>query len=90
MTHKGKAGEATGIELARKLGLDIERLKKDAASPEIAKQLDETRYIAQTLGVNATPLFIIGHNGIPGAPENLMTEIEKYVGEIRDNGCEVC
>jgi protein-disulfide isomerase len=90
MTHKGKASEATGIEVARKLGLDVDRLKKDAASAETAKQLDETRELANTLGVSGTPLFIIGHNGIPGAPENLMAQIETFVEEVRSAGCEVC
>lgn len=90
MTSKGKANEATGIELARKLGLDIDRLKADAASPATAKQIDDTRALANALGVAGTPLFIIGHNGIPGAPDNLMSEIEKFAAEVRSNGCEVC
>jgi protein-disulfide isomerase len=90
MTSKGKASEATGLELARKLGLDIDRLKKDAQSAETASQLAETRQLADTLGVAVTPVFIIGHNGIPGAPDDLMAQIETFVGEVRSKGCEVC
>jgi protein-disulfide isomerase len=90
MERQGKATEAAAIDLARKFGMDIDRLRRDAESAEIAKQLDQTRHLADTLGVNGTPLFIIGHTGIAGAPDNLMAQIEKLVGEVRRDGCEVC
>lgn len=90
MALKGKATEASAIDLAKKLGLDIAKLKKDAALPEIAKQMKNTQGLANSLGVNGTPLFLIGHNGIPGAPDDLTERIEKFVADVRKSGCDVC
>jgi len=90
MAVKGKATEASAFDLARKLGLNIDKLKKDAALPELAKQIEDARNLANSLGVNGTPLFLIGHNGIPGAPEDLTEQINKFVADVRQNGCEVC
>lgn len=90
MAFKGKATEATAIDFARRLDLDIDKLKKDAALPEIAKQMKDAQALANELGVNGTPLFLIGHNGIPGAPDDLTEQIEKFLADIRENGCEVC
>lgn len=90
MSMKGVANEASTLELAKKLGLDVERLKKDAAATAASKQVTDARQLADTLGVGGTPLFLIGHNGIPGAPDDLIAQIEKFVGEVRASGCDVC
>jgi len=90
MAFNGKATEASAIDLAKKLGLNIGTLKKDAASPEIAKQMTDTQALANSLGVNGTPLFLIGHHGIAGSPDDLTGQIEKFLADVRTNGCEVC
>ena len=57
-------------------GVDLVRAKADAASPAVAKQIEENQALARTLGVNGTPSFIIGERISNGwAPEELDAEI---------------
>jgi len=54
-------------QLAVELKLDVARLKKDMASPEVAAKLAKNQELAEKLGVNATPTFVIGKDVAPGA-----------------------
>ncbi len=59
MTHVGEKSEATLKEIADKAGLDVEKLMKDKASPEIEAELQTHLQMAQTLGIQGTPGFLI-------------------------------
>ena len=59
--------EKTVLALATKAGLDMERLQRDAQSTEIAAQLVQNQQLADALGVNGTPAFVIGNRMMPGA-----------------------
>ncbi|MDF1585936.1 DsbA family protein [Marinimicrococcus flavescens] len=57
-----------GIEkIAKEIGLDVARLKKDMGSEEISRKIEENLALASELGINGTPSFIIGETLIPGA-----------------------
>ncbi|WP_181336713.1 DsbA family protein [Hyphomicrobium methylovorum] len=90
MTQKGQMTEARAVEIATKLGLDIEKLKKDARTPETSDALSRAQQLADRLNVPSTPLYIIGHNGISGSPEELIAQITQHANEIRKAGCDVC
>jgi protein-disulfide isomerase len=90
MTQKGHVTEARALETADKLGLDVERLKKDARSSETGDALTRAQQLADRLAVPATPLYIIGHNGISGSPDDLIKQIAEHAEEIRKSGCDVC
>lgn len=90
MSQKGRVTEAQALEVASKLGFEVERLKKDARSPETGDTLTRTQDLANQLAVNATPLYVIGHSGIAGAPDDLIAQLTKHAEEIRKSGCEVC
>jgi protein-disulfide isomerase len=87
---QGQSNEASALRVAEKLGLDMTRLKKDMASPEVKREIDETRALAMKLGIQGTPHFLVGDRVIPGAPENLLEQMKKHVAEIRKEGCKVC
>ena len=87
---QGQANEASALRVAEKLGLDMARLKKDMASPEVKKEIDDTRQLANKMGIQGTPHFIVGDRIIPGAPENLTELLGKHVADIRKEGCKVC
>lgn len=58
--------------ILRENGVDVARAKADAASPAVAKQIAEIRSLARTVGVNATPTFVVGDKLSNGwAPEEL-------------------
>jgi protein-disulfide isomerase len=90
LESQGQANEASALRMAEKVGVDVARLKKDMASPEVKKEIDDTRALAQKLGIQGTPHFMIGDRVIPGAPENLLERMSKLVADVRQEGCKVC
>jgi protein-disulfide isomerase len=90
LESQGQANEASALRIAEKLGLDVARLKKDMASAEVKKEIDDTRKLAAKLGIQGTPHFLVGDRIIPGAPENLGELLAQNVKEVRKDGCKVC
>jgi protein-disulfide isomerase len=87
---QGQTSEAAALRIAEKLGVDMARLRKDMASAEVKKEIDDTRALAAKLGIQGTPHFLVGDRVIPGAPENLYEQMQKMVTEVRKEGCKVC
>lgn len=88
--QKGRVTKGVVFKKAADLGLDIERLKKDMESDEVAASIRETRSLADSLGIRGTPAIFIGDKLVPGAPENLADLIKAKVKDIRKNGCKNC
>jgi protein-disulfide isomerase len=84
---KGVMNETNALAIATKLGLDIDKLKKDMASPEVEAEIKKSEALAKKMGVNGTPHFLVGDRAIPGAPEDLYDQLEKHVTELRKSGC---
>ncbi len=80
MKIKGRVNEEKIFSTAKKIGLDINKLKIDMNKPEIEQQLLKNREIAKLLNLNGTPAFIIGDIIYPGALEldNLKEIIKKF------------
>ena len=90
LESQGQANEASALRVAEKLGLDMARVKKDMASAEVKKEIDDTRKLATKMGIQGTPHFMVGERIIPGAPDNLAELLNKNVAEVRKQGCKVC
>lgn len=90
LQSRGQASEASALRTAEKLGLDMAKLKRDMASAEVKKEIEDTRKLASRIGIQGTPHFIVGDRVIAGAPENLHDELDKHVADVRKNGCKVC
>ena len=67
MSHRGQMDEPTIMRLAKSVGLDTDRLKKDMEAPAVAEQLGAVRRLAESLRINGTPAFVIGNELVPGA-----------------------
>ncbi|MGH6865041.1 MAG: DsbA family protein [Methyloceanibacter sp.] len=87
-TEPGKANKEKVLRIANEIGLDVPKLEKDMADPAIQKSLDEVRDIAQKLGLQGTPLYLIGDRSIPGAPDDLYDQLTEKVAEVREKGCK--
>jgi len=76
---KGALDEAKIMRLAEESGLDLDRLRKDRASPDVAAVIDRSYQLAAQLGVDGTPAFIIGDKLVPGAlsQDRLRTLVEE-------------
>jgi protein-disulfide isomerase len=62
--------EITKIELLRiadEVGLDTKKLETDMGNPEWQAVIDRNRALANELGINGTPGFIVGTELVPGA-----------------------
>ena len=60
MAFRGKLEAPTIFEIAKNVGLDVERLRRDMDAPEIADQIIANFNLARPLGITSTPTFIIG------------------------------
>jgi protein-disulfide isomerase len=87
-SEPGKADKDKALKVAQELGLDIPQLEKDMQDPSIQKSLDEAKELAQKLGLQGTPLYLVGDRVIPGAPDDLYDQLTKDVAEIREKGCK--
>jgi protein-disulfide isomerase len=84
MGNRGKLTPDTVLKLAGKAGIDVERLKRDMADPAIDKYLKDTLQLAQELGINGTPGFIIGGKLVPGALDK--QQMKDLIAEARKQG----
>jgi protein-disulfide isomerase len=87
LSEPGKADKEKALRIAKDLGLDVDRLQKDAEDPDIKKALDEAKDLAQKLSLKGTPLFLVGDQVISGAPDDLFDQLEAKVAEVREKGC---
>ena len=76
------------LRIANELGLDVPQLEKDMESEEVADALAEAYALAQSLGLQGTPLYLIGDRTIPGAPDDLFDQLVENVEIIRKEGCK--
>jgi protein-disulfide isomerase len=67
MAARGNIADATVLQIARSVGLDVDRLERDMAAPEIGKAITANIKLADALDINGTPAFVIGDRMIPGA-----------------------
>ncbi len=84
MSNRGQLTPDSVLQIAGKAGLDLDRLKRDMADPAIEKYLQETLQLAQELGINGTPGFIIGNKLVPGAVDK--QQMKELIAEARKQG----
>jgi protein-disulfide isomerase len=78
MNFRGTLTDDVIYQTAADLGLDMDKLREDMQDPAIAEELRDNMDLAQALGVNGTPAFIINGQIVPGAVgyDRLKAEIE--------------
>ena len=81
MAYPNNLTDEVIFALARQVGLDVVKLKADMGSPEVQALIEKTHKLAQDLGINGTPGFIIGDQIIPGAVS--ADELKKKISEAR-------
>jgi len=68
-------------DIAKKAGVDVEKMKKDMATDAVAAQIKANQQLGQDVGVRGTPMFIIGDNVFPGALQ--YEQLKKAVDDAR-------
>jgi len=64
---RGQADKARALAVAKEIGLDIPRLEKDMVSDEAKATFDENIKLAEALGMNGTPSYVVGSEVVVGA-----------------------
>ena len=64
---RGAADKARALAVAKDVGLDIAKLEKDMASPEAKATIEENFKLAESMGMNGTPSYVIGKQVVIGA-----------------------
>ncbi len=64
---RGQADKARALAAAKEAGFDMAKLEKDMASDEVKQSLEESLKLAEKLGLNGTPSYVIGQNVVVGA-----------------------
>ncbi|MDP2520617.1 DsbA family protein [Shimia thalassica] len=69
MSMNGRAEEASVMRVAAEVGLDVDQLRRDMEAPSIQEHLATSMNLAQSLGFNGTPSFVVGEELVPGFVE---------------------
>ncbi len=64
---RGPADKARALAVAKDVGFDMARLEKDMGSDEVKKTIDENLKLADLIGVNGTPSYVVGDEVVVGA-----------------------
>jgi protein-disulfide isomerase len=63
----GPADRAHALAAAKDAGLDMARIEKDMQSPEVKATIEENMKLAESMGLNGTPSYVIGKQIVVGA-----------------------
>ncbi|HEY7243328.1 MAG TPA: DsbA family protein [Xanthobacteraceae bacterium] len=64
---RGQADQARALAVAKEVGFDVPRIEKDMASPEVKTQIEESFKLADALGLNGTPSYVVNGEVVVGA-----------------------
>ncbi len=64
---RGAADKMRALAVAKEVGFDMARIEKDMNSDEVKKTIDENLKLAEALGVNGTPSYVVGEEVVIGA-----------------------
>jgi protein-disulfide isomerase len=83
MSSKSKVTRASALQVAEKLGLNLDQLQEDMKSEEITLAIQKNRQLAAELQIRGTPSFVIGDTLVRGAID--MAKFRQIVEQVRAN-----
>jgi len=88
MMREKQVTKENTFKIAEKVGIDVARLKRDMENPAFEAALKANQDLAQGLGIEGTPGFIVDTRVNVGfVPADGLKEM---IAEIRKSGCQVC
>jgi protein-disulfide isomerase len=67
LSGRGQADRARALAAAKEAGFDMAKLERDMASPEVKATIEENMKLAEQLGLNGTPSYVVGSDVVVGA-----------------------
>jgi protein-disulfide isomerase len=83
MKATAQVTEQSVMEIARAVGLDTEQLTADMQAPAIQDAIARNLRLANALGINGTPSFVIGQEIVPGAAD--LGTLQDLIARARQN-----
>ena len=88
LNSHGPVGKNEALAAAKELGLDMDKLAKDMESKDIEAGLDEVMKMADALGINGTPSFVVGDEVVVGAVG--YSQLKTKLDAVHKCGHSVC
>jgi protein-disulfide isomerase len=85
---RGEANGARALAAAKDAGLDMTQIEKDMKSDEVRATIDESRVLADALGISGTPSYVVAGEVVPGAVG--AATLAKIVASVRKCGAATC
>ncbi len=71
MFSAGRASKESALKVAEQLGLNMDKVKADSASPETEALLAKMSEMGKRLFIDGTPTFVVGDKTNPGPPTSI-------------------
>ena len=81
MAYKGQLTDSVIFDTAKNVGLDVDRLRKDMAAPEVTDEIIANFNLARSLRIFQTPGFIVGAHILTGPSADI--DFPKVVAAAR-------
>lgn len=88
LSTRGHLGKTQALAAAKDVGADMAKIEKDMASPETQASLKEVATLAEQLGFNGTPSWVVGKEAIVGGLP--YAQIKAKVDNVRKCGKTEC
>jgi protein-disulfide isomerase len=82
LSGRGQADRARALAAAKEAGFDMAKLERDMASPEVKATIEENMKLAEQLGLNGTPSYVVGSDVVVGA-----VGLEALKGKVKAARC---
>ncbi|MBB3972422.1 DsbA family protein [Hansschlegelia beijingensis] len=83
------ATKSRALAVAKEVGLDPAKIEAAMNGPEVRKALLESKELADELGVEATPTFVIGDAVVPNT-SSVVDDLQGRIAALRTCGKSVC
>lgn len=83
------ATKARALAVAKEVGVDQAKLDVALEAPEIQSTLLESKKLADDLGVEATPTFVVGDQIVPNTTD-IVEDLQGRISALRTCGKAVC
>jgi protein-disulfide isomerase len=84
----GAVGKNEALAVAKELGVDMDKLNKDMASPDVKTGIEEVMHMADALQINGTPSFVVGQDVVVGAVG--YDQLKDKIDSVHKCGRAVC
>jgi protein-disulfide isomerase len=82
LSGRGQADRARALAAAKDAGFDMAKIERDMASPEVRATIEENMKLAEQLGLNGTPSYVVGSDVVVGA-----VGLEALKGKVKAARC---